>query len=153
MSDDFRDVRPDGRTTGFTLRWVLWAFFIVIVIGGIGAAVRFAGGWASQPAQIFSAENVREQWRFAYEYDESLRSAARQVCTAEEAVQNAVDDDTRTQRETQRIALTNNYNRIAAEYNGRLRNAFEAGWVRPRDVPERAPELQVLKNEICPRAP
>ncbi len=141
MSDDIRNVRPDGKTTGFTMSWIFWLIGIVVLIGAVVGTINFVGGWASQPARIYGVENVREQWRFAYEYNESLSAIQDQYCTASRAVADSVDAEERSQRSSQRIAIENNYNRVKAQYDARLRNAFEAGLVAPADVPRRAPEL------------
>lgn len=148
MSDDFRDIRPDKRTTGFTLHWTLWVLGIGLLLSAILGAIGFAAGWISLPAKVFGVENVREQWRFAYEYNESLSAIQGQFCTAQRAVAESVDDAERSQRTTQRIAIENNYNRVQAQYDAKLKNAFEAKLVRPGDVPEKAPDL----NRSCPNA-
>jgi hypothetical protein len=98
---------------------------------------------------VTSAENVRDQWAFAYSYDEALRAAARQVCSAEKALASSTTDEERPQRRSQLMAFEENYSRIQAEYNARLRNAFEAKMVAPEDVPKHAPSLEELKLQVC----
>lgn len=124
-------------------------------VGGIflaiiaAMAISWSLGWIAVPASIISAQNVREQWRFAYEYDESLQSAARKVCAAEKAVQDSISDEEKIQRRSHALALEQNYARIQAEFNARLRDAFQAKLVAPSDVPQRAPELHMMKNQVC----
>lgn len=144
-SGNLRDFNPDRNVGSFIAKWLLLGVIVIVVLGVVGWALR----WASVPGEVFSPENVREQWAFAYQYDESLQAAARQVCTAEQAVGTSESANERTQRRTQLLALEQNYARIQAEYNARLRNAFEAGLVAPSDVPARAPELGATKQRVC----
>jgi len=109
----------------------------------------WAFGWFVTPLEITSAENVRKQWAFAYQYDESLKAAAMQVCSMERAVKEAQVSEERMQRQSQLLAFQQNYVRIEAEYNAKLRNAFEAKMVKPADVPNKAPSLDTLKREVC----
>jgi hypothetical protein len=110
----------------------------------------FVAGWVAVPFKVFGANNVSNQWAFAYKYSEALDAAALQVCSTEKIESEATTDAERTARRSQRIALEQNYARIAAEYNARLRNAFEAKLVRPPDVPSQAPSLTSTKANVCP---
>lgn len=144
-SNELRNYGPDKNTTSFAGKWLLWIIGMVLVLGAIGWVIN----WASVPGEIASAENVKKQWEFAYTYEESLKSAARQVCSAERALTDAQLPDERTQRRSQVMALEQNYSRIQAEFNARLRNAFQAKLVAPSDVPETAPELSAMKSKVC----
>jgi hypothetical protein len=144
-SNELRDYHPDRNVTGFTLSWLFWVIGIVVVLGAVGWVLR----WASVPGQVVSPENVRAQWAFAYQYDESLQAAARQICAARRAKEESTDANERTQRASQLIALEQNYARIQAEYNARLRDAFQAKLIAPADVPERAPELEAVLAGVC----
>lgn len=145
MFNDLRDVKPDKTLTWFVTRWWLWTLVILLLMV-IGAWVL---GWITMPWQIISPENIRKQWTWGYDQYESLQAVAQQVCTAERAVNAATSDTERTQRQTQLIAYENNYARLAADYDARMRNAFEAGLVRPPDLPARAPTLQDMKLNAC----
>lgn len=105
--------------------------------------------WFFTGAGKVSPENVQKQWAFAYEYDESLQAVARQVCSAEKASTAATDPSEATQRRSQVMAYEQNYQRLQGDYNQKLRNAFEAKYVRPSDVPDRAPELDNMKTRVC----
>jgi hypothetical protein len=120
----------------------------VFVIGTL-SLTGFALGWVGQPFRIFSPENVREQWRFAYDFNESLTASGRQTCSAESALKSAESEQERTARRSQLLAYEQNYARIEAAYNARLRNAFEAGWVKPSDVPRTAPTLEQTMVDVC----
>jgi len=106
-------------------------------------------GWVALPFSKVSVDNVEKQWAFAYQYDESLQATARNVCSADKALSQAQGSDEQTQRRTEVMAYEQNYQRLQAEYNQKLRNAFETKYVRPNDVPNRAPELADMKLRVC----
>ncbi|MDO8522796.1 MAG: hypothetical protein Q7S12_00715 [bacterium] len=124
-----------------------------LIILGVALALIVGGwilSWVLVPLQMTSPENVRKQWGFAYEYDESLQAAARQVCGMEKALVSSGAED-KSQRQSQLLALEQNYSRIERDYNAKLRNAFEAKYIRPSDVPNRAPTLSEMKLKVCDR--
>jgi hypothetical protein len=141
--NDFRDFRPDRKTTAFATSWLGWGLGIIVAFGIIIGAVNFIGGWLSQPAKVYGVKNVREQWAFTYDFSESLKAIQSQYCSADRAVKDAIDNVERSQRTSQRIAIENNYARVAAQYEATLANAFKAKLVRPADVPEHAPKLDL----------
>jgi len=147
--DDPRNFRPDRRTTGWFFRWWFWLLLVLIVMSISIGVLGWVLGWISVPGRIVSPENVEEQWRFAYQYSESLESQALQVCAAEEVLAASTTDNERAQRRSHLLAMEQNYFRIQQEYDARLRNAFEAGLVAPPDVPRRAPSLEDTKTAIC----
>lgn len=125
---------------------------IALVVVTIVALMFFgwALGWFAAPLQATSADNVRKQFAFAYQYEESLNAAALQYCTSRDARDRTErGSEAHTQRETQVIAIEQNYSRIAAEYNAKLSNAFEAKLVAPPDVPKRAPTLAENVAKLC----
>lgn len=144
-SGHLRDYGPDRNVGVFVGKWIAFGILVVVLVGIIGWGIR----WASVPGQVASPENVRKQWAFAYDYDESLQSAARQVCAAEQALADTKDATERSQRRSQLMALEQNYSRIQAEYNAKLRNAFDAKLVAPSDVPAKAPDLATNKSRVC----
>lgn len=132
-----------GPSLGKVIAWIGGVLLIALVFGWVF-------GWIAVPFQTTSASNVREQWGFAYRYEASLQASARNVCSARTAVAQATSDEERVQRRSQAMAYELNYSRIQSEYDGRLRNAFEAKLVRPRDVPAEAPDLdQMLQSIRC----
>lgn len=124
-------------------------FGVIIILSVIFGAIGFAAGWFNEGKRIISPANVRAQWQFAYDYDESLGAIALQWCTAKAEETAETNPDYRVQRSTQRIAVENNYNRVAGEYNGRLRDAFRAKLVKPSDVPDRAATLEEKAEQVC----
>src|SRR5688572_29325957 len=106
-------------------------------------------GWMSAGVDLISPDNVAKQWAFAYQYEESLKSEALQICNAEKALAAATNVTEQTQRRSQVLAMQNNYHRIAQEFDARLRNAFEAKLVAPPDVVRVAPSLSELAGVVC----
>lgn len=107
-------------------------------------------GWFTLPLEVTSKQNVKKQWSFVYQYDEGLKAAARKVCSAQKVLNESETTNERQQRRSHLLALEQNYARIQAEYNAKLRNAFEAKYVAPNDVPKTAPELGATLKEVCP---
>jgi hypothetical protein len=140
-----------GPSRGDVADSMKWGCAIIVVIAAlslIGVYAHFALGWLAEPARVIGVDNTRQQWAFAYQYDESLHTIANQYCTAATAVAQS-DPVTKPQRESQRIAIENNYNRVRAEYDAKLRDAFQAKLVKPPDVPDRAPALQENVARWC----
>ncbi|MCR4312598.1 MAG: hypothetical protein NUV56_04940 [Candidatus Uhrbacteria bacterium] len=106
-------------------------------------------GWLTEPFRVASVDNVREQFRFAYEYDESLAAIAKQACSTQNAIDGATSDDEKSQRRTQLLAIEQNYARVEADFNAKLRDAFEAKYVAPADVPSRALGFEAMKRREC----
>lgn len=120
--------------------------FVLIAIAAI--VIVWVLSWILVPVQMTSPGNVMKQWAFAYGYDEALQNAARKVCAAQRAVEGT-SGDVQTQRQSQEIALEMNYSSIEAKYNAALRNAFEAKYIRPSDVPSHAPTLDEMRPRVC----
>lgn len=128
------------------------------IVGGIVAAIlgimliSWGLGWIGAPLWVTSAEHVRKQFAFAYQYEESLNATARQYCTARDARDRTEpNSEVHIQRETQVIVIEQNYARIAGEYDAKLRNAYDAKYVAPADVPKRAPTLSEKVAALCGR--
>lgn len=141
----------DGPNRGLAVYLLSWFFFImgllaiVIVVLTSGSWI---GKWLTKPGEIFDADKVQADWQFAYDTEEDLIAAARMYCKAVELVDLASNDNERAQRMTQAQAIALNYDRIASDYNARLRDAFRAGWTKPPDVRERAPTLVEMIVEL-----
>lgn len=123
------------------------------IVKGIGivtgsAITIFALLWVLTFVGIFGPGNVKDQWRFAYDYDEDLRAIARQVCDAQALADSSVGS-AKVQRESQTQAIRLNYQRVRGDYDARLRDAFRAGIVHPADVPDRAPSLEAMQAQEC----
>lgn len=131
--DDVKRLTPFG--LGLRLLGAFLAVAVVLSLTGL------ALGWFRASTQVISPDNVKAQWQFAYDYNESLKAIAGQWCTAKSAEAGAAGADEKLQRSSQRIAIENNYNRVKAQYDARLDDAFRARLVAPPDVPHRAPTL------------
>lgn len=123
------------------------ALFIGIIFAILLAA--WALGWVAVPTQVASVENVRTQWAESYKNDEALRATAGNICSARALIAQATSDDERIQRQTQATAQEANYRRIAATYDRTVRNGFEAKFVLPSDLPQRAPALEDAVRAAC----
>ena len=122
---------------------------LAIIVGVV--VLVWALGWIFAPFDVTSVDNVRKQWAFAYQYDESLHAVAKQVCSAERAVKEARGDEERIQRQSQALAFEQNYARIEAEYNAKLRDAFQrAGPALPSHRIQKL-ETAVVPDHVEPR--
>lgn len=132
---------------GLLLKIGIGLLVLIVVCGVVGWFLR----WGKAASDVVGPENVKAQWQFAYDYDESMRGVANNWCTLRKQEVQAGktgDRDTMNQRSSQRIAVEQNYERIKSEYDGRLRDAFRAKWVKPGDVPTKAPTLEEKLTEV-----
>jgi hypothetical protein len=143
----FGDMQRDDYTTetGWFARQtplglIVKILVVVFILGCIGASVNYCSSWVNAGKEVVSPENVKEQWAFAYGFDESLGATARNWCSAKQA-ENLAVGDAKDQRISQRLAQENLYSANAAKYDAALKNAFEAKLVKPSDVPTKAPTL------------
>lgn len=121
-----------------------------VVLGTIVAL--FLLTWLLTLLGIIGPQNVKAQWQFAYDYDNSLRAIAGNVCQARADEAKATTDIERNQRTSQRIAQETNYRRVEAQYDAQLQDAFRAKLVKPADVPTQAPTLAEATS-ACPSSP
>ena len=124
------------------------AIFLAVVIALM--LIFWVVGWLSVPFQVTSSENTQKQYAFVYQYEESLRAMAAQYNAAEKALKEATSENEQSQRRSHLLAIEQNYARVQAEYDAKLRNAFEAKYVRPSDVPPRAPTLAEMRVRLTP---
>lgn len=117
----------------------------------LGAAISLTGcDWFGEGLRQVSVGNVKQQWQFAYECDENLKSAARKVCSAQEAVNQETDPDAKIQLRAYASTYKLNYESIQADCEAGYRNAFENKYIRPYDVPDHAADLdENLVNVGC----
>lgn len=105
-------------------------------------------GWNSL-FSIFTANNVIEKWKEAYQKYEALEQSANNICIAQKAVDSAPSADV-SQRTTQLLAYQRNYNNISAQYNAAVKNPLDAGLVKPAELPSQAPSMNdMLKKVGC----
>lgn len=144
MKRALRDYNEDyfGSQTLAKLAWKIVGGVIVVAI--VVMLLGLGLGWFKAGTNIISPDNVKGQWQFAYDTEAQLDQIGVQWCTAQKAETAAVGQDERLQRTSQRIAVEQNYARVAATYNGRLSDAFRAKLVKPADVPDQAPPLTAV---------
>lgn len=123
---------------------------LLIVASVVLGVVGLGAGWFKAGTDIISPQNVKAQWQFVYDQDAALKAIGSQWCTAKKAEGDAVTSDERVQRTSQRIAIEQNYDRNKAIYDGKLRDAFRAKWVRPpdMDIPDEAPTLTEMVEKL-----
>ena len=129
------------------------AFMIIvlsIMLLGVGIVVlNFAFGWMTNPLAVHGVENVKAQYQRLYDDDNAMKALATQHCVAMTATAQETDPQTKTQRMSQQLAITNNYARIQGEYNALMADAFRAKRVAPSDLPNPAPTLQERERTVC----
>lgn len=144
---DYDNYVENSKPTHLAVKLILVGFVILLLLCGLGWVFR----WGKAATDVVGPENVKAQWQFAYDYDESLRASASNWCTLRKQEVQAGkigDRDAMNQRGSQRIATEQLYERNKAEYDARLRDAFRAKWVKPTDVPTKAPTLDEKLVEI-----
>lgn len=127
-----------------------WVIITILVLAIIALLMSWVFGWISLVPDKTSRENVEAQWGWAYGAITDLEAAGEQVCSVEVTLRN--EDLSAAERTTYRATLLTyeqNYSRLAGDYNEKVRNAFEAGIIRPNDVPDRAPTLTEMKAMRC----
>jgi len=128
-------------------------FLIMIVVVCVCSIILFGAvswlrAWVSLPLRKMSAQNVEAQWQWAYNAEEDLQASARQVCNARNTLSEESDENAKVQWRSHVTAREDNYARIAADYNARMRNAFRAKYIRPDDVRENAPNVDEMIEEL-----
>jgi hypothetical protein len=129
---------------GILLRFVFGAVALVLIFGLIALGL----GWFKAGSDIISPKNVKNQYEFAYSYNETLKGIAQNVCNAEQAVKDETDPAAKTERRSQLLAQQSLYQTREREYDAALENAFKAKYVKPGDVPNRAPTLAEEKTAV-----
>jgi hypothetical protein len=140
FDDDFEVERNRVRnlTPG---KIALYAVGVIVGLTLILTVTGFAGGWFRAHTDTVSAQNVKEQWQFAYDMDRGLDSLAQKYCAAQAAESKAVGQDAVNMAQQMTLANKNLYFQREGEYNARLADKFRAGLVAPTDVPNPATPL------------
>lgn len=129
-------------STGF--KWLLVVILVVLVLVPVGWGL----GWYATPFQVTSTQNVREQFQFGYKYYTAMEAGAQQVCMFEKDL-DTLSGNARQQRQDQLLAIQTTYTQNAAAYNAAMEDAFRAKFVKPADLPDRAPPLNDMKRQAC----
>jgi hypothetical protein len=126
------------------LVFVLTVIVLSMLLGLMGLFL----GWFHTGTQVVGPANVKRQWRKVYDLYESMEKGARQVCDAQEALEQSAASVTE-QRRSQVMAYKQAYYAAQKQYNAAVDNFFEAGLVKPPDLPGRAPELESMMVQVC----
>lgn len=149
QADKFAD-RPVRTGLG----WLVRACLALVAIAAVGAVIfgtwSWIAGWGDTAKRVTGAENTERQ-AFALRDDyRSLEATAGNVCDARSGA-GSPDDPSLVERPD--FAYRATYRRIKADYDRRMDNAFEAGWVRRypflRDLPRQAPTLTAMTEQVC----
>ena len=129
---------------------LLVKFFAVCVLIGLFSAGcgLITGYWGEAKRQV-SVGNVKGNWQFAYDYNNSLKTIARQWCDIKAATSGETDANVKSQRETQMLAISQNYQRVEADYDAHLQDAFRLKYIKPSNVPTTAPTLTEEASQVC----
>jgi hypothetical protein len=82
-------------------------------------------GWFKGEAGLRSFNHVKETYQQGYDDVEAMKANASQACRLRPLAA------TNTQRQTQLLAIENNYDRIKAEYEAYMHDHFRGGVIRP----------------------
>lgn len=141
----YNDVpRPDRQLFGISLQWILFIVALVVILATIGWTL----GWITVPGQVVSPQNVQEQFQFAYKYYNAMVAGALQTCLFEKDLET-LSGDAKIQRQSQLLAIETTYTQNAAAYNAAMENTFKAKYVKPGDLPDRAPSLDQMRSQVC----
>jgi len=136
------------RASGWTIKKTLWTTAGVLLAAAIIIPILGLGfGWFNSTLQVVSPQNVREQYSTAYGDWEGMKGTANNVCAFRTVVAEA-PADVRDQRITALIAYQQNYTRLAADYDAAYDNAFRAKHVGPTDIPNKAPSLADMLQQL-----
>lgn len=142
---DYNEEYVKSRTIfGLSVKVIGIGLAVLLVLCGAGFVFR----WLRTASDVVGPENVTKQWEFAYTYDRSLTAIANNWCTARTDELAETNTEVRPQLRAQRTAHEQNFNRVKAEYDAALANAFKAKLVKPPDVPTEAPTLKEKLLEV-----
>lgn len=116
---------------------VFWFFAVIAVLGAGFTVIGFANGWFHRATQVVGPANVSEQFKDVAQEYQSLQTSAANACQAVTDAERG--DSAPTLVESPALAYEATYRRIAASYNRRMTNIFEAGIVAPPGYPESVP--------------
>lgn len=115
---------------------------ILLII--VGTILSIAMGWFSGEANLRSFNHVKQTYQEAFDDVNSMEANVRQACR----IKPLAKDD--PQRQTQLIAIENNYDRIKGEYDAYMSDHFRGGVIRPRQLPMPYPTLEERESVVCP---
>lgn len=117
--------------------------FIVLFV--VGTLLAIGLGWFSGEANLRSFNHVKATYQEAFDDTAAMDANARQACR----IQPLVAADASGQRQSQLLAIENNYDRVKGEYEAYMRDHFRGGVIRPRQLPMPYPTLAEREAQVC----
>lgn len=131
-------------------KWVLGICLVFVVIGVILIPFGWGFAWLSEGARITGPDNSRQQFTTVIGDYKSLKATAGNVCNVANSKGGEGDPSL---VEDPAFAYKAKYREIAADYDRRMDNAFEAGIVNKypglRKYPRQAPTLKQMRKRVC----
>lgn len=122
------------------------AVFLLLVVT---TPLTIGFGWFQGEAQLRSFGHVRDTYREAFDDTAAMDANARQACRLDKVIAAETDPSVKQQRQSQLLAIENNYDRVKADYEAYMRDHFRGGVIRPRQLPLPYPSLEDRKAEVC----
>jgi hypothetical protein len=154
-SDELWEKRTEDAYDSFSehpvrkvLKWLAIGVVAILLLGAATGVAGWIGGWWHKAAEVTGAENTDTQFTALYTDIESMKAAAANTCAAKDA---KAGPNSPTLLEDPSFAYAAKYRSIAADYNRRFENIFEAKAliVKPSDLPREAPTLEEMETQVC----
>lgn len=150
--DDFKSGEREffwtlPRAMGATFLLIVAVFLLMVVT----TPLTIGFGWFSGEANLRSFNHVRETYREAFDDVKAMEANASQACRFKQQVADAKasgDTSTANQRESQLLAVENNYDRVKAEYEAYMSDHFRGGVIRPQQLPLPYPTLEESEQAL-----
>lgn len=151
MTLDDRVKRFEGRPLWESFKVVLAICLLALLLMAVLTPFGWGLAWLRTASDVTGPVNTQQQAFSLRDDYQSLRATAGNYCGARGAKSSANDPQIIGGDPSEQYAQT--YRRIEADYDRRMSNAFEAGWVRHypflRDLPQTAPTLKQMALEVC----
>jgi hypothetical protein len=157
--DDKWDERADKAYSNFTDRpkrtaakWFAIVLGVILALSLLGGIIAWVSSWGGEAARITGPDNTRQQAFALRDAYTSLDAAAQNVCDVQKSSGDSKEGDPTIIGGDPALQFKATYRRIEQDYNRRMSNAFEAGWVKNYpfldDLPDVAPTLEEKLAEI-----
>lgn len=133
------------RAIGLVLVVIVAVFFIMVVT----TPLTIGFGWFRGEANLRSFNHVRATYQEAFDDANAMDANARQACRLKVMIGVETDPAVKTQRQSQLLAIENNYDRVKGEYDAYMRDHFRGGVIRPQQLPMPYPTLQDREDVVC----
>jgi hypothetical protein len=148
--DDYRQGERDALWT--LPRLLIGAFAAIVAVFLLLVLVTpltIGFGWFHGEANLRSFEHVRQTYGEAFDDTAAMDANARQACRLDKLIASTDDPAVRSQRQTQVLAIENNYDRVKGEYEAYMSDHFRGGVIRPKQLPMPYPSIEDRKTEVC----